>query len=239
MSQAKLVIIMGVGSGLGSAISKRFAAGGHPVALAARSQAQAGKIAAEISAAGGRAQAFVVDALDRNAIHRLFDEAEAAFGPAGVAIFNIGGRSLKGFLEVDAAEMEETWRNGFFTAFLTAHEAARRMVPRGEGSIFFTGAPSSRHGMANHAAYAAAKFGVRGMAESMAREFFPLGIHVTHFTLDGGVGNENRVKGNPELAARDGLLSVTALAEAYYQTHLQPRSCWSFDIEMRPWNRPF
>ena len=239
MSQPKLAIIMGVGSGLGSAIGKRFAAGGHPVALAARSQAQSGQIAAEIGATGGRARAFAVDALDKDGVQRLFDEAEAAFGPVGVTIFNIGGRSLKGFLEVDATEMEETWRNGFFTAFLTAHEAARRMVPRGEGSIFFTGAPSSRLGMANHSAYAAAKFGVRGMAESMAREFFPLGVHVAHFTLDGGVGNEHRVKGNPELAAQDGLLSVTALAEAYYQTHLQPRSCWSFDVEMRPWNRRF
>ena len=91
----------------------------------------------------------------------------------------------------------------------------------------------------NNAAYAVAKFGVRGMAESMAREFWPLGIHVAHFTPDAGVGNPNRRKREPDLAANDGLLSIEAMAEAYYQTHLQPRSCWSFEVEMRPWTRVF
>lgn len=173
MSEPKLVVIMGVGHGLGSALAKRFAAGGHPVALGARSTTQSAKIAEDINAAGGRAQAFVADALDPNAVTRLFDDAEVAFGPVGLTIFNIGGRSLKAFLEVDAAEMEETWRTGFFAAFLTAQEAARRMLPRGEGSIFFTGAPSSRIGMAKHAAYAAAKFGVRGMARAWHGNSFP------------------------------------------------------------------
>lgn len=239
MTDAKLAVIVGVGSGLGGALSKRFAAAGHPVAMAARSTGQTRKYADEIEKSGGRARGYAVDALEADALRQMFDDAEAAFGPVGVAIFNIGGRDLKGFLEYDAAEVEQTWRNGFLAAFLMAQEAARRMLPRGEGSIFFTGAPSSRRGMANHLSYAVAKFGVRAMAETMAREFSSQGLHIAHFTVDGGVGNDRRVQGNPELAAQDGFMSLDALAEAYYQTHLQPRDCWAFDVEMRPWNRAF
>jgi len=239
MADPKLVIIIGVGSGLGGAISRRFAAAGHPVAMAARSSIDTDKIAADIQASGGRALAFAIDAEDGTAVASVFDRAETKYGSVGVAIFNVSGRVQKSFLDISAAEMEQTWRSGFLTAFHTGSEAARRMVPRGEGKIFFTGAPASRRGMPNNAPYAAAKFGVRAMAQSMAREFSPQGIHVAHFTLGGGVGNENRTKRDPELASRDGLMSIEALAETYYQTYLQPRSCWAFDVEMRPWNRAF
>jgi NAD(P)-dependent dehydrogenase (short-subunit alcohol dehydrogenase family) len=239
MAEPRLAVIIGVGPGFGGALSKRFAAGGHPVAMAARSMKNTEKYAAEIEASGGRAKGFALDALDEIAVGRMFDEAETEYGPLGVAIFNIGGRELKGFLEYDAVEVEHTWRNGFLAAFLMAQEAARRMLPRGEGSIFFTGAPSSRRGMANHLTYAVAKFSVRAMAETMAREFSSQGLHIAHFTVDGGVGNENRIERDPDLAARDGLMSMEAMAEAYYQAHLQPRSCWAFEVEMRPWNRAF
>ena len=239
MGDQKLAIILGGGGGLGGAISKRFAAAGHPVAMAARSTAHTGKYAVEIAADGGRAKGYAVDGLDEDALDKMFDQAEAEFGPSGVAVFNIGGRELKGFLEYGADEVVETWRNGFLAAFLMAQAAVRRMLPRGEGSIFFTGAPSSRRGMANHLSYAVAKFSVRAMAETMAREFSSQGLHIAHFTVDGGVGNAIRIEREPELAARDGLMSIEAMAEAYYQTHLQPRSCWAFEVEMRPWNRAF
>ncbi|MBT5047331.1 MAG: SDR family NAD(P)-dependent oxidoreductase [Rhodospirillaceae bacterium] len=239
MTDPKLALIIGVGSGLGGALSKRFAEGGHPVAMVARSARHTDTYAAEITAKGGRAKGYAADALDEEALGRVIDEAEAEFGPLGVAIFNIGGRELKGFLEYEVAEVENTWRSGFLAAFIMAQAAARRMLPRGEGSIFFTGAPSSRRGMANHLTYAVAKFGVRAMAETMAREFSSQSLHIAHFTVDGGVGNDRRLKADPELAAKDGFMSMEAMAEAYYQTHLQPRSCWAFDVEMRPWNRAF
>ena len=239
MPDPGLVVVVGVGSGLGGAIAKRFATGGYAVAMATRTTKVTDAIASEIEAAGGTAKGFTTDAQDEASMRQLFDDAEAAFGPVGVAVFNVGDRELKAFLEIDAAELEKTWRLNCLSAFLMAKEAAARMAPRGEGSIFFTGTPSSRRGQANHAAFVVAKFGVYGMAQTMARELSPKGIHVAHFAVDGGVANAHRLNINPELAANDGLMSLEALAEAYYQTHLQPRNCWAFDVEMRPWNRTF
>jgi NAD(P)-dependent dehydrogenase (short-subunit alcohol dehydrogenase family) len=239
MADHNLAIIVGVGPGLGGAISRRFAAAGHPVAMAARSTGATNQIAAQIEAEGGQAKGYVTDATNETSVVHLFDAAEADFGPPGVVVFCIGGRTLTPFLEIETTQLEQTWRNGCLSAFFVGREAARRMMPQGEGSIFFTGAPVSRRGSANNVCYAVAKFGVRGMAESMARELWPKGIHVAHFTPDGGVANERRVSRDPALAAEDGLISIKAIAETYYQTHLQPRSAWSFDCEVRPWNRAF
>jgi len=122
---------------LGGVLAKRFAAGGHPVAMAARTTTHTKKYVAEIRAEGGRAKEYAVDGLDEDGLNHMFDQAEAEFGPLGVFIFNIGGRELRGFLDYGVDEVVETWRNGFLAAFIMAQAAARRMLPRGEGSIFY------------------------------------------------------------------------------------------------------
>jgi NAD(P)-dependent dehydrogenase (short-subunit alcohol dehydrogenase family) len=237
-SKPKLAVIMGVGIGLGGVLSKRFAKAGHPVAMMARTTEFTNKLEDEITAAGGTAKGYVVDAQDPDAVEAMFSDAEAAYGPLGVSIFSIGGRELKDFLDLDVQMMEETWRKHFLTAFNMGQAAGKRMVPQGEGTIIYAAATSSRIGQPTHAHFAAAKFGVRGMAESMWRSFAPKGVHVAHVTLNGGVGNARRIKRDPHLVEQDALMPMDELAETFYRIHCQPKSCWSFNMELQPWNQP-
>ena len=228
------VVIVGVGEGLGTAQARRFAAADLRVAVTARKPDLIEPLARELDG-----KAYVVDAADAGQMAQLFADAEAELGPVTCAICNISDRLQKPFLEMKADEFERSIRINAMAAFLTASEAAKRMVSRGAGSIFFTGNHSSRTAIPHLAANALAKGGVRHMAAGLHRELGAKGIHVAHFTIDGGIDNPKTRLRDPGLVDKAGLVDMDALAELYYQTHMQHKSCWSLEVECRPWTEPY
>ena len=229
MAGAKSAIVVGVGPGLGAALGRRFAAAGYAVALAARNLERVKALAAAITKEGGTARAFATDATDAGAVQALVAHAEAELGPVEVAIYNASGRVKKSILDLEPDEFDVAWRRACFGGFLLGREAARRMVPRGRGTILFTGATASVKAMAGSAGFAVGKFGLRALAQSMARELAPKGVHVGHAVIDGGIGVD----------AGHARLDPDAIAEAYYQLHIQPKSAWTWEIELRPWVETF
>jgi NAD(P)-dependent dehydrogenase (short-subunit alcohol dehydrogenase family) len=222
--------IVGVGEGLGYALAKRFAAAGFKVALAARSAERVERLAEAIVETGGKAVAAPADARDERAVMQLFDGLERDHGPVEVAVFNAGSWYRSPIAEMPADVFEEVWRAGCYAGFLVGREAARRMGPRGRGTILFTGATASMRGGAQFAAFAAAKHGLRALAQSMARELGPIGIHVAHVVIDG------RIEAWSE---NDLALAPDAIAETYYRIHTQSRSAWTFEADLRPWAEKF
>jgi NAD(P)-dependent dehydrogenase (short-subunit alcohol dehydrogenase family) len=229
MSEAKTCIVVGVGPGLGAAVARRFAAAGHPIALAARNADKLGEFVGQIEAAGGSAKGYACNALEEGAVDGLFEQVMADLGPVGVAVYNASGRARGPIAETSVEDFVRSWEQCCLGGFLVGRAAARVMQPVGAGSILFTGATASMKGFAHSATFAAGKFSLRGLAESMARELHPMGIHVAHFNIDGGIGE----------ADEDNRLRPDAIAETYYQVHAQHRSAWSHDIEVRPWLENF
>ena len=225
------VLIAGSGSGLSASLARLFAHEGFKVALAARN---AGKLAPLCSATG--AAAFACDVSDPGQVSRLFKDVEAAIGAPDVVIFNASARARGPLISLDAGEVEKALRISAFGGFLVAQEAARRMVPNGHGAILFTGASASVKGYAQSAPFAMGKFALRGLAQSMARELAPLGIHVAHFIIDGGIRNPGRAEApdNP-----DSLLDPDAIAASYLHVLRQSRSAWTWEMELRPWVEKF
>jgi NAD(P)-dependent dehydrogenase (short-subunit alcohol dehydrogenase family) len=218
-----IALIGGAGDGLGAALGRRFAKGGLEVVLCSRTQGEKADL---------REEAQVID---------LFDRVEKR-GPVEVAVFNAGANFRASILETPADMFEKVWRLGCYAGFLFGREAARRMTPRGKGTILFTGATASMRGSAQFAAFAAAKGGLRQVAQSMARELGPKNIHVAHVVIDGVIDNRRsrsrmaeRVKDLPA----DGLLATDAIAELFWQIHAQPRSAWTFEADLRPWAEKF
>ena len=229
MADKESCIVLGVGPGLGAAVARRFAAAGFKVALAARTAEKLAPIAGEIEAAGGTAAVYAVDATDEAQVADLFERAEAELGPVGVAVYNASGRVRKGIAEIGAEEFVEAWKRSCYGGFLLGREAARRMAPRGRGSILFTGATASVKSYAGSAGFAVGKYGLRALAESMARELQPKNVHVAHFVIDGGIGvDDGQARLEPD-----------AIAETYYQTHAQHRSAWAWEVALRPWVETF
>lgn len=225
----KTCIVVGVGPGLGSAVARRFAAGGHPVVVAARTAEKAEAVAKQVTDAGGKALALAADATKEADVERVFAEAETAFGPLGVAVYNASGRTRKHVADLTVAEFVEAWERSCFGGFLVARSAARAMIPQKAGTILLTGATASMKGFPNSSSFAVGKFGLRALGESLARELHPQGIHVAHFNIDGGIGVNDE----------DSRLQPDAIAETYWQTHLQHRSAWSHSVEVRPWVESF
>jgi NAD(P)-dependent dehydrogenase (short-subunit alcohol dehydrogenase family) len=229
MVEAKTCIVVGVGPGLGAAVARRFASAGHPVALAARTENKLGIYVEGIEAAGGTARAYGCDALFEDDVDALFEQAAADLGPIGAVVFNASGRVRKPIAETSKEEFVRSWEQCCLGGFLVGRAAAKVMQPRGEGSILFTGVTASMKGYAQSATFAVGKVGLRALAESMARELHPRGIHVAHFNIDGGIGEDEE----------DSRLRPDAIAETYYQVHVQNRSAWSHSIEVRPWVENF
>ncbi len=243
MANKGVALVAGVGGGLGFGICRRFAAAGYDVAMVSRKQERLEPLAERINRDGnGRALVCPADVRDEATVEALFDQVESAHGPIAAAVFNTGAQYRQNFLDIPADLFEKVWRLGCYAGFLVGRAAARRMVPRGEGSILFTGATASIRGAAEFAGFAASKSGLRAMAQSMAREFGPQGIHVAHVVVDGLIDSPViRERFADVIAAlpEDGALSPEAIGQAYVDLHHQNRSAWSFEIDLRPWSEKF
>jgi NAD(P)-dependent dehydrogenase (short-subunit alcohol dehydrogenase family) len=227
----RTALIVGAGSGLSAAIARRFAGAGMQIALAARSIDDLAPLCNELGA-----KAFACDASSQEDVAALFAQVSAALGDPDVVVFNASFRTRGAFLDLDPVDVEKSLRVSAFAGFLVAQAAVRRMLPNRHGAIFFTGASASVKGYAQSAPFAMGKFALRGLAQALARELSPQGIHVAHFVIDGGIRSERR----PVPADRpDSLLDPDAIAATYLHVLQQPRSAWSLEVELRPWVEKF
>jgi NAD(P)-dependent dehydrogenase (short-subunit alcohol dehydrogenase family) len=231
-------VIVGAGTGTGAEVAKRFAGGGYAVALARRNVGALESLVAEVEEAGGKAQAFGTDASDENAVGALFESAERELGPLEVVVFNAAGFVMGSILDTTMQAFEDMWRASALGGFLVGREAARRMVPRERGTILFTGATAAMKASANFAAFASGKHGLRAVAQSMAKELGPKGIHVAHAIIDGVIDVPRVHDAMPDFAAakgEDGLIDPRRIADMYFWLHNQPRNAWTFELDLRPY----
>ncbi|MDO8652251.1 MAG: SDR family NAD(P)-dependent oxidoreductase [Undibacterium sp.] len=243
MTQKKSALVVGVGAsrGLGAAVARRFAREGFHVVVAGRTAEKLERVVTEIRATGGSAQAVIGDGSNESDAARFVASAEE-HGSLELVLHNAGSNRRDAFLDLETSDFEALWREHCLGGFLTGRESARRMVPRGRGTILFTGASGSLRGRSMFAAFAAAKAGLRATAQSMARELGPKGIHVAHVVIDGGIEGDRLLSafpGRQNEKGPDGLLSIDAIAETYWQLHLQHRSAWTHELELRPWTEAF
>jgi NAD(P)-dependent dehydrogenase (short-subunit alcohol dehydrogenase family) len=224
-------LIVGAGSGLSAALARALAKNGIKVALAARSTGDLEPLVKEIGA-----RAFACDASERAQVDKLFADVDAALGAPDVVIYNASFRTRGPFVELDPADVEKSLAVTAYGAFLVAQQAARRMLPHKHGAIMLTGASAGVKGYPQSAPFAMGKFALRGLAQSMARELSPQGIHVIHVVVDGGIRSDRRPDpaGNP-----DSMLDPDAIAATYIHLLHQPRSAWAWEIELRPWVEKF
>ena len=224
-------LIVGSGSGLSASLAQLFAREGFKIALAARNTEKLASLCASTGAA-----AFSCDASDPAQVTQLFRDVERRIGDPDVVIYNASARSRGPFISLVASEVEQAIRTSAFGGFLVAQASAKRMVPNGHGAILFTGASASVKGYAQSAPFAMGKFALRGLAQSMARELAPMGIHVAHFIIDGAIRNPGQTEppDNP-----DSMLDPDAIASNYLHVLRQPRSAWTWEMELRPWVEKF
>jgi NAD(P)-dependent dehydrogenase (short-subunit alcohol dehydrogenase family) len=227
----RTALIVGVGSGVSASLARVFNKAGIKVALAARRAANLAELAKETEAT-----AIACDATDRAQVAKLFAQLDQGIGAPDVVVYNASYRTRGPLVSLDPAEVEKSITVSAFGAFLVAQEAVKRMLPVGRGAILFTGASASVKGYAQSAPFAMGKFALRGLAQSMARELSPQGIHVGHVVIDGGIRSQTRpVPGDKP----DSLLDPDAIAQAYMDLLRQPRSAWAWEIELRPWVERF
>ena len=221
------ILIVGVGAwqGLGAAIARRFAKGGHPIVIAGRNTQKLEATAAELQRMGARAAYVVGDAALAADARRFVTEAER-LAPLAVAVHNAGGNEPAPFLEVSEERFTRHWREHTLGGYQLAQAALPRLLQHGGGSLFFTGASASLRGKAMFAPFASAKAALRNLAQSIAREYGPQNIHVGHVVVDGGI-------------AQDALLEPDAIAEAFWDLHHQHRSAWTLELDLRPWKESF
>lgn len=234
------VVIVGAGDYIGGAIARKFASEGYIVFMGRRDGDKLLPLKAEIEAVGGRAEARTLDAREEEQVIAFIDEAEAA-APVEVVVFNIGANVNFPLLETTARVFRKVWELACFAGFLTGREGARVMLPRGRGSLFFTGATAGLRGGTGYAAFASAKFGIRAVAQAAARELGPQGIHVAHLIIDAGVDTawvRERMRAAGAPADRE-LLQPTSVANAYWALHQQTSDAWTFETEIRPSGEPW
>jgi len=234
----KAVLVIGAGDATGGAIARRFVREGYVACITRRHVEKLAPLVAAIEAEGGRARAFGSDARKEDEMVTLIDTIENEVGPIEVAVYNIGANVNFPIRETTARVFFKVWEMACFGGFLMGREAAKRMVPRGRGTILFTGATASVRGGSGYAAFSSGKHGLRAVAQSMARELGPEGIHVAHVVIDGAIDTAWIRENFPDRAARkaqDGILSPDAIAESYWMLHSQPRSAWTHELDLRPW----
>ncbi|MES1939436.1 short-chain dehydrogenase [Salinisphaera sp. T5B8] len=238
----RAMLVVGAGDATGGAIARRFAAEGYVACVARRSAARLEPLVAQIEADGGRARAFGCDAREEDQVVAMVDTIENEVGPLEVAVFNIGGNVHFGITETTARVYHKVWLMSAFAGFLTGREAARMMRERERGTIIFTGATASIRGGAGFSAFSGAKFALRSLAQSMARELGPQGIHVAHTIIDGAIDTDFIRENFPQryaLKNKAGILDPRHIADAYWQLHCQPRDAWTHELDLRPWMETF
>lgn len=238
MSTKPIALVVGTGPGLGASLARRFGREDLHVVLASRQRGHVDPVVEQIIASGGSAEGHPLDATDESAVDCLFGALDRLGAPLDLVVYNAGAFMRTSILEATSADFERCWRIGCLGGFFVGRAAAKRMAARGAGTILFTGATASRRGSAMFFNLAVGKFGLRALAESMARELQPKGVHVAHVVIDGQIASERYANLAKERPA-DGLLDPDAIAETYWQLHRQHRSAWSFELEVRPWVEKF
>jgi NAD(P)-dependent dehydrogenase (short-subunit alcohol dehydrogenase family) len=230
-SDYKTALIVGAGSGLSASLARLLSKSGLRVALAARNPEKIADLAGETGA-----KVFACDASKEDQMAKLFADVDAVLGAPDVAIYNASFRTRGAFIDLVPADVEKAIAITSYGAFLMAQQAAKRMLPKKSGAIFFTGASASVKGYAKSAPFAMAKFALRGLSQSLARELQPQGIHIAHFVIDGGIRSERRVEAPDK---PESMLDPDAIARTYLDILRQPRSAWTSEIELRPWVENF
>ena len=236
MTETTIILGGGPYDGLGGALAKRFASEGHHIIFTGRTLAKVTETADRIRAEGGSIEALEVDVTSEADQDALFEHA-AARGAIGAVLYNAGNNAVIPFEQLDAGTFEDFWRVGCFAAFLAAKRAVPLLKAQKKGSLFFTGASASLRGRPNFAHFSSAKGALRNLLQALAREFGPQGIHVAHFVIDGVIDGDRVREKYPDYLKQmgeDGALSPAAIADAFWNTHAQPRSAWSHEVELRP-----
>ncbi|MFZ0811777.1 SDR family NAD(P)-dependent oxidoreductase [Bradyrhizobium sp.] len=227
----KNALIVGAGEGLSASLARLFAREGIRVALAARSIEKLGALCAET-----KARAYACNATEPEEVERLFGLVEREIGTPDLVVYNASARARGPVIDLVPADVAQAIAVSAFGGFLVAQQAAKRMLPNKRGAILFTGASASVKGYAQSASFAMGKFALRGLAQSMARELSPQGIHIAHFVIDGGIKSTTR----PDPADRpDSMLDPDAIALSYWNVLQQPKSAWTWELELRPWVEKF
>ena len=226
------VLIVGAGSGLSASLARLCNSNGMKVVLAARNIKKLDSLKEEINA-----ETLSCDAGDIQSVYSLFELIDKSIGTPNLVIFNPSVRIKGSIIDIDAEETRSAINITCFGAFLVAQQAAKRMLSRGSGSIFFTGASAGVKGFANSSVFAMGKFGLRGLAQSLARELHPKNIHIGHFVIDGGIQSKNNITN--QFLGKDNMLDPDAIAKSYLEFHRQDRSAWAWEIELRPWVEKF
>ncbi len=242
MSEDRVALVVGAGDATGGAVARRFAREGYIACVVRRNADKLRPLVERIENDGGRVRAFAADARKEDEVASLVADVEGTVGPIEVAVFNIGANVPSSILDETARKYFKIWELACFAGFLTGREVARRMMPRGRGTIIFTGATGSLRGSARFAAFAGAKHALRALAQSMARELAPEGIHVAHAVIDGAIDTEFIRSNFPDryaLKERDGIVNPDHIADAYWYLHTQPRDAWTFELDLRPWIEPW
>ena len=238
MTEKASALIVGAGDATGGAIARRFAREGLIACVARRNGDKLAPLVARIEADGGAARAFGVDARREDDVAALFETIEREVAPLAIVVFNIGANVNFPIRDTTARVYQKVWEMACFAGFLTGREAARKMTPRGRGTIVFTGATASVRGRSGFAAFSSAKHALRALAQSMAKELGPEGVHVAHVVIDGAIDTPWIRENFPDRAAlkpQDGILDPDAIAEMYWMLHRQPRSAWTHEMDLRPW----
>lgn len=239
---APACLVIGAGDATGGAIARRFAREGFTACVNRRSADKLQPLVDRIRAEGGQALACAADARKEEDVAALVEKIEAEVGPIEVLVFNIGANVPASILDETARKYFKVWEMACFAGFLCAREVALRMVERGVGTILFTGATASMRGSAHFAAFAGAKHALRALAQSMARELGPRGIHVAHVVVDGAIDTAFIRDNFPEryaLKDQDGILNPEHIADQYWMLHRQPRDAWTHELDLRPWMEKF
>jgi NAD(P)-dependent dehydrogenase (short-subunit alcohol dehydrogenase family) len=236
MTKRETAVVFGVGQGLGSALVRRFAAENMQVGAVSRDEAKLNTLINSGDSQGIRP--YAADVGNSEDVLRVFESVDSDFGIPDVVVFNAGAYKKGNVLDIDPADFERCWRIGCLGGLLVGQAAARRMVKRGHGTIIFTGATAALRGSAGFANLAVPKFGLRALAQSMARELGPQGIHVGFVIIDGQIESE-RYQHLIDERGQDSVLAPDAIAELYLQLHHQPRSAWTHEIDVRPWSEKF
>ena len=237
MSKPNVCCVIGAGDATGAAVARRFAREGYTVCVARRTEAALQPLVDQITAQGGRPLAFGLDARREEQVVGFFDRIEAEVGPIEVVVFNVGGNVRFPILDTTAQKYFKVWEMCAMAGFLAGREAARVMLPRGRGTVLFTGATASLRGGAGFAAFAGGKAALRALAQSMARELGPQGLHVAHVVIDGLIDTaftREHFAQHVANAGPEGILNPDHIADAYWTLHRQPRDAWTFELDLRP-----